>query len=174
MRVQSTSSLAPASDSVKTVPLRPAAAAPLGVTKTVAPSTASLEDAASSSHADFAGESALGDAGPGAPNWTRRRAMLISGAAACVGAFVLLRGLRAGQGSRARLRPSVAASPPARSSPPASAPFPAAPSTDAPVTTPPADDSDARPAHTVSRRRHATAHRRPPTIDGHGIAIPAD
>jgi len=38
----------------------------------------------------------------------------------------------------------------------------------------PAEDSDARPARSASRRRHATVHRRPPTIDRHGIGIPTD
>src|SRR5206468_7163810 len=97
-RVESTASLDPGSALAKTAALRPPAAMPhlMAATKTAAASDGT-GDAASASHSDIAGESALSDAPvAGRRNLLRPRVVLVLAAVACAAAVLAQRPWRRG------------------------------------------------------------------------------
>ena len=179
-RIESTASLDRGSALAKTAALRPPAATPelMAATKTAAVS--GTVDAASLSHSDIAGESALSDAPiAGGPTPFRRRVIVAVAVAACAGAVLVQRPWRSG-GAATPVRtaaPRVAAPAPAPVSASVPAPAPAPTSNPRPtVVLAPAVVPAAPPRAEKSntRKKHATRRHRSPNIDQHGIGIPND
>ena len=194
-RVESTASLDPGSALRKTAARRSPAAMPhlLAATKTAA-ALASRGDAASASHSDIAGESALSDAPvAGRRNLFRPRVVLVLAAVACAVAVLAQRPWRRGGSSIpaptlvapprsppapvAAPAPGVVAAPipalrPTAVSPPVAVPAaaPSPPAAAAPKIEAPAAGAEKSGA----RRKRPTHHHRSPNIDQYGIGIPTE